>query len=124
MITTDNFDALPWQEVGDGFERKVIAAGQVTLALHRVWAHKKPNPHSHPHEQVSWQITGEFAFTIGGQPVHMKTGEVVTIPGGTVHTGRPVNCEHCLVLDVFHPRRTEYEASYREFLESREAQAA
>jgi mannose-6-phosphate isomerase-like protein (cupin superfamily) len=60
---------------------------------------------------------------IGGEPVHMKPGDVVTIPPGVVHTGRADNCESCLVLDVFVPRREEYEADYQDFLR-RSASAA
>lgn len=62
--------------------------------------------HSHPHEQVTYVITGRFEFTIDGDTTVLEPGMAAMIPGGAMHGGRTLTA--CRVIDVFAPVREDY----------------
>ena len=46
-----------------------------------------PDPHhAHPHEQVTYVAEGEVLFFIEEQAHHLKSGDLITVPGGVRHT--------------------------------------
>lgn len=114
-----NWDALPWQPVNPHFHRKVFGGEGVTMALHRVLAGKLPSPHSHFHEQLLWHLEGDFELQMDDTWVPLKAGDVVRIPPHMVHSGRVRSGADAVMMDVFVPRREEYEAGYAQFLASR-----
>jgi quercetin dioxygenase-like cupin family protein len=62
--------------------------------------------HSHPHEQISMIIEGEFELKVGDETQRIKPGMVVTIPPNIVHGGRSlVKSYH---IDIFYPVREDY----------------
>ena len=58
--------------------------------------------HHHPHEQVSYVLSGEMAFTVGEETRQVKAGDVVVIPGEAPHNVT-VGPQPAQVLDVFSP---------------------
>ena len=67
----------------------------------------KPLPeHSHPHEQVTNMIEGEFELTMNAETKILKPGIVAIIPPNTKHSGIAVT--NCKILDVFYPTRDDY----------------
>lgn len=62
--------------------------------------------HSHPHEQVSNFIEGEFEFTIGQEARRLGPGSVVVIPPNVKHSARALSRTY--VIDVFYPTREDY----------------
>jgi quercetin dioxygenase-like cupin family protein len=47
--------------------------------------------HSHPGEEVIYVLEGAWEYTLDGKPpVVLKTGDVLFIPAGTIHTARNV----------------------------------
>jgi len=62
--------------------------------------------HSHPHEQVTYVVSGRFEFTIGDQTTVLESGMVARIPGGVMHGGRTLTA--CRAIDVFSPVREDY----------------
>ncbi len=62
--------------------------------------------HSHPHEQITYVISGRFEFTVGGETTIMEPGMVALIPGGVTHGGRTLTS--CRVIDLFSPVREDY----------------
>jgi len=62
--------------------------------------------HSHPHEQVTYVISGRFEFTVGDQTTVLEPGMIAMIPGGVMHGGRTLTA--CRALDVFTPVREDY----------------
>ena len=51
-------------------------------------------------------LEGEFEITVGGNPLSLKPGDVVVIPGNVPHSGRAIS--KCRILDVFSPARDDY----------------
>ena len=62
--------------------------------------------HQHPHEQISYVISGNFEFTVGDKTTILGPGMVALIPGGVVHGGRTITA--CRVIDIFTPVREDY----------------
>lgn len=64
-------------------------------------------PHSHPHEQIGYVISGEILMEVEGRAIPCGPGMAYAIPGGAVHGGT-AGPDGCVVIDVFVPVRDEY----------------
>ena len=62
--------------------------------------------HSHPHEQITYVISGRFAFTVGDETTVLESGMTALIPGGVMHGGKTLSA--CHVIDLFSPTRDDY----------------
>src|SRR3954470_17929265 len=78
-----------------------LTVGEIDLAAGAVVA-----SHQHPHDQLSYVISGEAEFTIGAETQVMRAGMVALIPGGTPHGCRALAA--CRLVDVFTPVREDY----------------
>ena len=45
-------------------------------------------PHSHDHDESLWVIDGEMTFGAAGREFHLRAGDRLMLPKGTVHTAR------------------------------------
>lgn len=103
-----DWEAMAWTLVRPGIERKAFSGDGATLALHRLWPGHETRPHSHPHEQIVYIMSGIVDFHIGDRVIRLGAGGVAKIPGGIVHYAEVVGDEPALNLDVFTPARPEY----------------
>ncbi len=62
--------------------------------------------HQHPHEQVSYVVSGQLEFTVGSDRHVMGPGDCLVIPGGVPHGCRGITA--CRVVDIFSPAREDY----------------
>ena len=62
--------------------------------------------HSHPHEQVSYCLSGAFEFTIAGETQMVRAGDSLYVPGGVEHGTRCLEAGR--LLDVFTPQRADF----------------
>ena len=62
--------------------------------------------HSHPHEQITNIVEGEFEFTVDGVTEILGPGHYRVIPPDAIHKGRSITT--CRIIDVFHPVREDY----------------
>jgi quercetin dioxygenase-like cupin family protein len=62
--------------------------------------------HSHPHEQITNILSGEFELTVDGEPIRLHAGDYLVIAPDAVHSGRSIT--DCRILDVFCPVREDY----------------
>jgi len=62
--------------------------------------------HSHPHEQITYVLSGRFEFTVGDQTTVLSAGMTALIPGGVLHGGKTLTA--CRLIDVFSPVREDY----------------
>lgn len=63
-------------------------------------------PHTHPHEQTGYLISGRLRFDIAGESRDLSPGDSWLVPGGAPHEVTAL--EPCLVVDIFSPPRDEY----------------
>ena len=43
-------------------------------------------PHAHDHDESLWVIQGEITFGVGDERLHLRPGDRLMLPKGTVHT--------------------------------------
>lgn len=65
------------------------------------------SPHTHPHEQCTYVLEGEFIFHVGEDSKTVKTGDSIYMPPDLIH-----NCElkgkKGRLLDIFTPIREDF----------------
>ena len=94
------------REAMPGFRGRFIHGDSVTIVHWEVEVGATLPEHTHPHEQVSNLLEGEFEMTINGRTERLQTGSVAVVPPHAVHSGRAVTS--CRFIDVFHPVREDY----------------
>lgn len=104
-----DWGAIPWTPVREGVSRKAFSGDGATLALHRLMPGHEPRPHSHPYEQLVYILAGTIRFHIGDDVRLISAGGLLAIPPDVQHWGEVVGDEPVLNLDVFIPRRAEYD---------------
>ena len=97
----------PVEDLGNGVTRKILAhAGglmQVAVAFER----GAEGPlHSHPHEQLTYVLSGEFEFTIGPETKIVRAGDTLYKQPNVIHGCRCL--EAGVLLDTFTPQRTDF----------------
>ena len=81
----------------------------MTVAYYSAPAGAQFPEHSHPHEQISNIVEGEFVLTIDGETKTMTPGVVAVIPSNAVHSGHAVT--ECKIIDIFQPVREDYRSA-------------
>jgi len=98
---------LPAKEVlGGAIKGHYAHLQQMTIGEVRMEANAVLPMHSHPHEQLTYVISGRYEFVVGDQTTIMEPGMTALIPGGVVHGGKTLTA--CHVIDVFAPTRDDY----------------
>lgn len=64
-------------------------------------------PHSHPHEQVSYVAAGELILLMGDEKVHLKPGDLFTVPSNRPHSVQSLT-PHVRIIDAFNPIREDF----------------
>jgi quercetin dioxygenase-like cupin family protein len=103
FVSLDNLDA---SEEMPGYLGRFVHGDSMTMARWDVDAGASFPEHSHPHEQISIVVTGEFELTIDGQTQVLHAGRVAVIPPHTPHAGHALT--DCDIIDVFSPVREDY----------------
>jgi quercetin dioxygenase-like cupin family protein len=62
--------------------------------------------HRHPHEQVTYCLSGEFLFTIEGETATLRPGDSLFVPASALHG--TVCVADGRLLDVFTPQREDF----------------
>ena len=101
-----SLESIESREILTGFNGKFIHSDNLTLAYWDIDEGASLPEHAHEHEQVVNMLEGEFEITVGGNPLSLKPGDVVVIPGNVPHSGKAIS--KCRILDVFSPARDDY----------------
>ncbi len=94
------------REIVPGYKARFVHGANMTLAYWQIEAGAVLPEHSHPHEQASNLLSGDFELTVSGERHRLKPGMVFMIPPDAVHAGRAIS--DCQILDVFQPVREDY----------------
>lgn len=62
--------------------------------------------HRHPHEQITYVLSGRVQLTVGSETTTLTAGMVMLVPGGVIHGG--IALTDARVIDVFSPVREDY----------------
>lgn len=95
------------KEVADGVTRKNLAYSENLMACE---LHFKKGAvgalHSHPHEQITYVVSGKFEFAIGDKKVIISAGDSTYKQPDIVHGA--VCLEDGVLLDIFTPARKDF----------------
>jgi quercetin dioxygenase-like cupin family protein len=96
----------------DGIMVKTINSGaSMTMAEFTMEKGAELPEHRHVHEQAGYVVRGSISLSIGGQTREMGLGDSWDIPSDVPHSARAL--EDSVVVEVFSPRREEFEAYRR-----------
>lgn len=94
------------REMLKGGKARFVHMDGMTLSLWRFEAGAELPEHSHPHEQMTKLLSGEFELFVGDESKIMTHSDVAVIPPNVKHKGRAIS--DCEMLDVFSPAREDY----------------
>lgn len=98
---------VPSQTVAEGAERKILAYSDTIMVVEmRFTAGAVGTPHTHPHEQVTYIISGRFRFTNDGETREVGAGDSLWFAPDTEHG--TVCLEDGMLIDVFTPCRQDF----------------
>ena len=101
-----HLDEIKEKELVAGFKARFVHSENMTLSYWNIEAGAKLPEHSHPHEQVTSVIEGEFELTVDGETKVLGPGSVVIIPSNVSHSGKSIT--NSRIIDVFYPIREDY----------------
>jgi len=101
-----DLDNIEKKEHVKGYKGKFVHSENQTIAIWDVEEGSILPEHSHPHEQISSVVEGEFELTIKGETRNVNNNSVAVIPSNVPHSG--VAITKCKIIDVFYPLREEY----------------
>ncbi|MCG8335764.1 MAG: cupin domain-containing protein [Proteobacteria bacterium] len=64
-------------------------------------------PHSHPHQQITYVAEGELFFFINGEKTRLQAGDIMVVPPDAPHTIQLIS-EHVRLVDTFSPIREDF----------------
>jgi quercetin dioxygenase-like cupin family protein len=101
-----NSDA-PLEDVGGGIKRKVLAYHENLMTVEVYFEEGAVAAvHSHPHEQITYVLDGEFEFNIDGEKKIVRAGDALYKEGNLPHGA--VCLKAGRLLDVFTPHREDF----------------
>ena len=96
-----------WITIVPGIRRQTIASGAEMMQMRvRLDAGSHLPEHQHPHEQLTYVVSGRLHMRLAGTLYDLGAGEAVNIPGGTPHSADVP--EDSFVIDTFSPPRDDY----------------
>ena len=103
-----DWSKIEWKKIREGVEQTAFSSDAATGALRRLMPGHEPKPHSHPHEQIAYIMSGRLRFFIGDEVRDVGPRGLVVIPANVRHWGGVLGDEPVMNLDVFTPKRPEY----------------
>jgi quercetin dioxygenase-like cupin family protein len=101
-----HLDEIEEKELVSGFKVRFVHSENMTFSYWSIEAGAQLPEHSHPHEQVTNVLEGEFELTVDNETKRFGSGSVVIIPPHAVHSGKSITRSR--VIDVFYPIREDY----------------
>jgi quercetin dioxygenase-like cupin family protein len=109
MSTLKESEITP-EQIGEGRTRYLAHTEKLMMTVidFRDGPTGKPDPpHSHPHEQISYVVSGELIVSIGDEQKRIGSGDMFSVPPNVPHTVQLLT-EHVRLVDTFHPIRDEF----------------
>jgi quercetin dioxygenase-like cupin family protein len=106
-----NIDELKVSVARPGVTRKSFSGEGATLAWGELTPGHEPRPHTHPHEQIVYIVSGHGTFTVGEETAEVRPGDMLVVPSGVLHYAVAAGEEPMVDLSVFNPRREDYYAA-------------
>ena len=100
-------DDLELEDLGNGIKRKITAYNDSLMCVEVHFEEGAIGAeHTHPHEQITYIISGEFEFNVGGKKMLLKAGDTTFKQSGVLHGA--VCKKKGVLLDIFTPCRQDF----------------
>ncbi|WP_312242976.1 cupin domain-containing protein [Pantoea sp.] len=100
-------DQTRQEKAGNGVTRRILAHGGGMMAVEVSFEQGAEGPlHHHPHEQLTYVLSGRFAFTIDGVTQEVGAGDTLYKAPDVVHGC--VCLQAGTLLDTFTPQREDF----------------
>lgn len=97
-------DLTAHEKISGGVIR-VVHGESMSTAIWEFAAGTHLMAHSHPHEQITFVISGVIDLQVGDQVQRIHAGDGAIIPGGVEHQATVI--ETARIIDCFHPVRED-----------------
>jgi quercetin dioxygenase-like cupin family protein len=104
------FDQMQVTQIREGAERRLAYTDHLMMAIidFKDGPKTEPDPpHSHPHEQITYVVSGEILFFMCGEQLHLGPGDSYCVAPGIPHTIQLLTPSVRLV-DCFTPIREDF----------------
>ena len=92
---------------GEGVVRKILAyTDELMIVENRFGKDAVGAMHHHPHTQITYVVSGQFEFTIGGEKRIVNPGDSMLKKDGVEHGC--VCLKEGILLDIFSPMREDF----------------
>lgn len=98
---------LPATEMLPGVTRRAVYLDDVMLTFFAFEPGAVIPEHHHPHQQITFVISGTMEFELDGEKRMLQGGDGALIPPDTPHSA-VIGGEGCQALDAWHPVREDY----------------
>lgn len=93
--------------IGGGIKRRITAHNEKLMCVEVHFDKGSIGAlHTHPHEQITYIISGEFEFSIGGDKKILKAGDATYKQPDIEHGA--VCLKEGILLDIFTPSRKDF----------------
>ena len=99
-------------ELGDGLVARTVQGDRMTFAVVDLQPGAVLPEHQHENEQIGLIVQGEMELRVGSETRLLRPGDTYVIPSNVPHTAR-AGAEGASVVDVFSPRRADWESRPR-----------
>jgi quercetin dioxygenase-like cupin family protein len=100
------WDDVKKEQINDLMKRQAIHGESMTICRMEMQPGCVVGTHSHHNEQISMVEKGSVKFTVDGQDVVLKAGEVLQIHSNRVHSALAL--EESVLVETFAPRRDDW----------------
>lgn len=101
------YESVTGQDIGGGITRRILAhSGNMMIVEAAFRKGAVGTAHRHPHEQVSYILSGSFQYTMEGEVYELRQGDTYYVPPEALHGA--VALEDSVILDIFTPQREDF----------------
>lgn len=98
---------IDWQYPDKGISRQIMAYNDDMMMVKvKFETGAVGTPHTHPHTQTTYVVSGAFEFTTDGETKVVKAGDGVYIKPDVLHGCKCI--EEGLLIDTFSPMRKDF----------------
>ncbi|NSL89646.1 cupin domain-containing protein [Chitinophaga solisilvae] len=106
MNTPVALQDIPVRNTVAGHFGRFVHGERSTLAFWEITADSISPMHQHPHEQITYIVSGTFEMELDGIRHLLHPGDTLVIPPNTVHGGKAIT--DVQIIDSFCPVREDY----------------
>jgi len=100
-------DELPATEMLPGVLRRAVYLDDVMMTFFDFKPEAVVPRHQHPHQQITWVISGAMEFELDGEVQVLRAGDGALIPPDAPHSAVILDTA-CQALDAWYPVREDY----------------